>query len=170
MSMRGRARTFSFAGLPAKTAPGDQARTLSVLTPHLSQALLSFHRFAVPATAPENPHSTSERELLRLLASGRSNPEIAKIRNRSVATVRNQIHGVFVKLGGDEPCSSASLGACLPRVTSTRSVKPSARPDRSTARRRGLAVEHTTDAVIGNALLQRWIRCSIARPFRPLVE
>lgn len=40
-----------------------------------------------------------ELELLRCLAAGRTNDEIAKLRSRSLATVRNQLQSMYDKLG-----------------------------------------------------------------------
>jgi DNA-binding CsgD family transcriptional regulator len=40
-----------------------------------------------------------QQEYLRLLCAGKSNPEIARIRNRSVNTVRNQIVPLFEIFG-----------------------------------------------------------------------
>jgi DNA-binding NarL/FixJ family response regulator len=43
--------------------------------------------------------SRLERELLRLLSAGHSTKEIAALRNRSPATVRNQLSVLYQKLG-----------------------------------------------------------------------
>jgi len=40
-----------------------------------------------------------ERELLRWVAAGRSNAQIARLRGRSEATIRNQLHALYKKLG-----------------------------------------------------------------------
>jgi DNA-binding CsgD family transcriptional regulator len=55
---------------------------------------------APPPKAPGDPClSPVERELVVWLAEGRSNAEIAAMRCRSLATVRNQLHQLYRKLG-----------------------------------------------------------------------
>jgi glycosyltransferase involved in cell wall biosynthesis/DNA-binding CsgD family transcriptional regulator len=57
--------------------------------------------------------SGRERELLQLLSAGHSNDEIAELRNRNPATVRNQISTLYQKLGvarrPDAKAKAASL-------------------------------------------------------------
>ncbi|MBT9595260.1 MAG: helix-turn-helix transcriptional regulator [Vitreoscilla sp.] len=43
--------------------------------------------------------SATEADIMRWLAAGKSNLEIATLRGRSPATVRNQLHRVYRKLG-----------------------------------------------------------------------
>ena len=51
------------------------------------------------ATPPEEPLSTRELEVLRLLAAGMSNPEVAGELVISVDTVRSHCKSIFSKLG-----------------------------------------------------------------------
>lgn len=43
--------------------------------------------------------AATERELFRWVAAGRTNAEIAALRGRSLATMRNQLHSAYAKLG-----------------------------------------------------------------------
>ena len=43
--------------------------------------------------------SEAEQEIMHWLAQGKTNMQIAHLRGRSAATVRNQLHSVFRKLG-----------------------------------------------------------------------
>lgn len=54
-----------------------------------------------PAAAPGQPakFGAAEGEVLRLLARGLSNAEIARARGRSTRTVANQVARIFRKLG-----------------------------------------------------------------------
>lgn len=90
---------FSFGGLQPHLAAQDVAHRLSLLVPHLHQALVLCHRFAVGSAASEPTLSGTEREILRWVAAGRTNAEIARLRGRSESTVRNQLTALFRKLG-----------------------------------------------------------------------
>jgi DNA-binding CsgD family transcriptional regulator len=59
--------------------------------------------FSFPLEPPEVPASLSraEREIALLLDQGLSRAEIARARRRSIATVNNQIRGLYEKLGVD---------------------------------------------------------------------
>ena len=63
--------------------------------------------------------SGRERELLQLLSAGHSNDQIAQLRNRSPATVRNQISTLYQKLGvarrTDAIAKAASLNMQNPK-------------------------------------------------------
>jgi DNA-binding CsgD family transcriptional regulator len=89
---------FSFAGVPEAEDEGRLKLMLSLVTPHLHAALTSM-----PTASMDDPALASitslERDLLIWLAAGRSNSEIAKLRQRSPATVRNQLTALFRKMG-----------------------------------------------------------------------
>jgi DNA-binding CsgD family transcriptional regulator len=57
--------------------------------------------FEFPLAAPEPPQglSDAEREVARELLAGRTAAEIAKRRERSLSTVRNQVRAIYAKLG-----------------------------------------------------------------------
>lgn len=87
--------TFAFAGV----CLGDLEQLqngIKTITPYLHEALLNMylsHSPVVPGLTP------AEENVYRLLSDGLSNKEIAKILNKSDATIRNQLHAIFVKLG-----------------------------------------------------------------------
>lgn len=88
---------FSFAGVDP-TMPEHKLRNhLSLIAPHIHRAFV-----LVPDTTsevrPTSRLTEVERELLIWLASGRSNADIAAVRGRSLATVRNQLHALYTKL------------------------------------------------------------------------
>lgn len=55
--------------------------------------------FDAPSSDTVSALTPSERGVVALVAVGRSNAEIAKMRNCSVRTVENQLHAVYQKLG-----------------------------------------------------------------------
>jgi DNA-binding CsgD family transcriptional regulator len=89
---------FSFAGVPQGQDEERLRRMLSLVVPHLHSALTSL-----PKKTMDDPVLASitslERDLLIWLAAGRSNSEIAQLRQRSPATVRNQLTALFRKMG-----------------------------------------------------------------------
>jgi DNA-binding CsgD family transcriptional regulator len=90
---------FSFSQLEA-TLPEQQAlRTLTLILPHLHQALLQVHLNAPLVLADDPTLTPIEIALLRWLEAGRTNAQIALLRDRSEATIRNQLHRIFAKLG-----------------------------------------------------------------------
>jgi glycosyltransferase involved in cell wall biosynthesis/DNA-binding CsgD family transcriptional regulator len=64
--------------------------------------------------------TASERELLRLVSAGHSTEEIAAVRHRSPATVRNQLSGLYQKLGVSRR-SAAMAKALVMNITTARS-------------------------------------------------
>jgi LuxR family transcriptional regulator, quorum-sensing system regulator CviR len=91
---------FSFGQVPVDIDKRALLTTLALVAPLLHQALMAVHQNTVePKPSPLSILSPAERELLQWVAAGRSNNEIAHLRGRSAATVRNQIHSAFVKLG-----------------------------------------------------------------------
>ena len=75
----------------------------SLLQPAITDKILhSFLRqtnHSAPATAPIDTLSTKELEILRLLAAGFSNREIAQSVFKSEGTVKNQVSAILLKLG-----------------------------------------------------------------------
>lgn len=89
---------FSFAGVPDRLERTLINNRLRLIAPHLHQAMHAVFREQTHARNMCERLSTVEYELLRWVAAGRSNSEIAALRGRSVATVRNQLSSVFRKL------------------------------------------------------------------------
>ncbi len=90
---------LSFAGLSTSVSADEHRKMLRLLAPPLSQALMSIDRMSHASVGIGPELSRAERELLRWVAAGRTNGDIAKLRNRSVYTVRNQLHSAYLKLG-----------------------------------------------------------------------
>ena len=88
---------FSFAGTEGAATDARLKFMLQIIAPHLHAALTSLPtlRMTVPAM---DCLTALEHELLLWLAAGRSNAEIGKLRGRSSATVRNQLHALYRKL------------------------------------------------------------------------
>lgn len=87
--------TFAFSGVRLRDI--EQLKSgIKTIAPYLHETLLNSalsERPAVPGLTP------AEDSVYRLLSDGLSNKEIAKILNKSDATIRNQLHAIFVKLG-----------------------------------------------------------------------
>ena len=105
-----RALKAGASGFLLKDATGDQLvaaiRTIAsgdaLLAPSITRRLIEdFCRRPEPGTAPEAARSLSERELevLRLLARGLSNAEIARELFLGEATVKSHVARVLAKLG-----------------------------------------------------------------------
>jgi DNA-binding CsgD family transcriptional regulator len=102
---------FSFARVDARLSKADISQRLAMICPYLHQALLN-----VPGHNTDNAElhielTEIEKELLRWLAAGRSNLEIAQLRQRSPATVRNQLEKLYAKLGVSGRAEAAALAA-----------------------------------------------------------
>ena len=108
------------AGYLLKDAPGDeivravQAAALggSVLAPPVARMLVErarrLHVDRAPAAVGEL--SERERDVLRLLAAGKENAEIAAELFVSVATVKQQISSLLAKLGATNRVQAAIIG------------------------------------------------------------
>lgn len=98
---------FSFAQVSTDLERGHVAALLTLLCPLLHVAICRLR------TPPEsNPFSTLtaiERELLRWLAAGRTNQEMAMLRERSPATIRNQLEKLYLKLGVSSRAEAVGL-------------------------------------------------------------
>ena len=90
---------LSFCGVPTDL-PRDAIETrLRLMVPHLHQALINCHNDKHFSCKPKHLLTSTERELMRYVAAGRTNAEIAVVRGRSESTVRNQLTVAFRKLG-----------------------------------------------------------------------
>ena len=74
----------------------DVAAGRSVVAPSLTGALFAAAR---GSTAPPSPLSDREREVLQLLANGKTNKEIASALFVSEATVKTHVENILRKLG-----------------------------------------------------------------------
>ena len=72
----------------------------AIFSPAIAQRLIEYFTAPRPAApAPPFPELTDrEREILRLIARGRANPEIRQELGISLKTVRNHISNIFSKL------------------------------------------------------------------------
>lgn len=67
--------------------------------PAIARRMVAYFGRPMPASAPPFPDLTGrEREILDLVAAGRSNPEIADALGVAPKTVRNHVSNVFTKL------------------------------------------------------------------------
>jgi DNA-binding CsgD family transcriptional regulator len=111
---------LSFAGLPEQREVDAQVRMLGLLAPPLCQALVRVHRMSSARARPERSLlSRAERELLRWVVAGRTNGDIAQLRSRSSATVRNQLHSAYQKLGVAGRAEAIRLLLATPRMLDT---------------------------------------------------
>jgi DNA-binding CsgD family transcriptional regulator len=103
---------LSFGQVDEVVSEAHLKSVLRLIAPPLTQALANLHQKAACDSAPSlKVLSKAERELLAWVAAGRSNAEIAQLRGRSVATVRNQLHSVFVKLNVSNRVEAARLAS-----------------------------------------------------------
>lgn len=82
------------------------ARGESALAPRVASRLL--HRMRTPAPAAL---STREIDILRLVAVGRSNPEIARALHLSLSTIKTHLVHIFTKLGVDDRTGAVTAAA-----------------------------------------------------------
>ena len=106
-AMRAGARGYLLKGAPAD----EIARAIrivagggSYLEPRVASALLSELRGAHPVLTPR------EREVLRLVADGLSNKQIARQLSVSERTVKFHVASLFRKLGADNRAQAVALG------------------------------------------------------------
>ncbi len=75
----------------------------TVLSPHLSEGTLHTLAEAAPpkiaASSREEPMTSREREILRMLAGGYSNREIARALHLAEGTVKNHVSNILSKMG-----------------------------------------------------------------------
>lgn len=89
---------FSFAQVPQAIDKADLALRLTMMTPLLHIALLKATKGNQAAPSKISNLTEIEQELLVWLAAGRSNQEMATLRQRSPATIRNQLAKLYGKL------------------------------------------------------------------------
>jgi DNA-binding CsgD family transcriptional regulator len=91
---------FSFADVDPKVDAQTLAHRLKLITPLLHVALFQATRQeAKPGLGGIRNLTAIEQELLMWLVAGRTNEEMAHLRQRSPATIRNQLFKLYLKLG-----------------------------------------------------------------------
>jgi DNA-binding CsgD family transcriptional regulator len=88
---------FSFAGVDPALRECDLRHRLELIAPHLHAAFTGVPCIDAEVR-PAFGLTAIERELLHWLAAGHSNADIARARERSPATIRNQLHVLYGKL------------------------------------------------------------------------
>ena len=89
---------FCLAGVSRKLAVETLRFRLRLIAPHVHAAFMSLPKLQF--LGPSNATLTAlQHALLVWLTAGRSNAEIATLRSRSPATVRNQLHTLYRKIG-----------------------------------------------------------------------
>ncbi|MEF3403504.1 response regulator transcription factor [Agromyces sp. CCNWLW203] len=99
-------------GYLLKDAPSDEllravqsaARGEAVLSPSVASRLMGRMR------APESPLSERELEVLRLIAAGTTNREVARRLFISEATVKSHVLHVYAKLGVNDRAAAVAIG------------------------------------------------------------
>lgn len=91
---------FSFADVDTKVDAQTLAHRLKLITPLLHVALFQATRQETkPGLGGIRNLTAIEQELLMWLVAGRTNEEMAHLRQRSPATIRNQLFKLYLKLG-----------------------------------------------------------------------
>ena len=80
-----------------------------MICPLLHIALSRVFCQTKPVGAPEHDLPAIERELLTWLAVGRSNQQMAELRQRSLSTGRNQLEKLYAKLGVSTRAEAVAL-------------------------------------------------------------
>ena len=101
---------FSFAGLPDDLPVEVARRQLALITPHLHQALQAVRSHSSATFDSGVMLTSTEAELIEWVSAGRTNAEIAAVRHRSEATVRNQLTTIFRKLGVRNRAEAVRVG------------------------------------------------------------
>lgn len=70
----------------------------AIFSPAIARRLIGFFASSRPAPLPFPELTEREREILTLIAQGRSNPQIAEQLFLSLKTVRNHVSNIFSKL------------------------------------------------------------------------
>lgn len=97
-------------GVPAHWPDRWLRLRLHLVMPHLHQAIVGVRHRQPIRPARQVMLTEVERELLACLAAGQSNKQIAHARSRSEATIRNQLHALFRKLGVKNRLQAVRVG------------------------------------------------------------
>jgi DNA-binding CsgD family transcriptional regulator len=90
---------FSFAQVPQAIDKAELTLRMTIMTPLLHIAMFQATKGSSGGARPGRHLTAIEQELLVWLAAGRSNDEMAQLRQRSPATIRNQLAKLYEKLG-----------------------------------------------------------------------
>jgi DNA-binding CsgD family transcriptional regulator len=106
-------RRFSFSSCRAGGVSDRDVRVLELLTPHLARLYerAAARRRAVPALGELTPR---EHEVIRLVACGKTNREIARLLWISPNTVRAHLEHIFEKLGVTNRTAAAARALGTP--------------------------------------------------------
>lgn len=114
----------AFAPAPVALPPDLRLSTLRIDEREL--VVLSWQHQGDAVTRA--PLSSVEREVLQLLLDGRSNADIARIRKRSLGTVKKQVRAALQKLGVSSRSElTAKLFGAAERLSSPRDRSPTSR-------------------------------------------
>lgn len=100
---------FSFAQVPLSMPAEHAALVMDLLCPHLHAALCRVPQPGSKDDAVLAALTQIEKQLLGLLAAGRTNAEIAQLRGKSPDTIRNQLYKLFDKLKVGSRAEAVSL-------------------------------------------------------------
>lgn len=102
---------FSFARVTPELDVAELTRRLGIMVPLLHVALMEVNRRHASSQTLNAALTAIELELLDCLAAGRTNEEIAAVRQRSPATVRNQLNKLYGKLGVGTRAEAVALAS-----------------------------------------------------------
>lgn len=113
----------AMAGLLRAVLAHTREKTLLTYTRHILQTFAREPGRQASAASPDaallnDPLSPQERRVLHLLASGRSNPEIARELTVSVNTVRTQVQSIYRKLNVSNRVAASELARDLQLLSS----------------------------------------------------
>lgn len=103
---------FSFAGVDPALPECELRHRLELIAPHIHAAFVDVPSVDAE-TRPTLGLTNIEQELLVWLASGRSNADIARVRERSPATIRNQLHALYAKLEVSSRAEAVAIASRL---------------------------------------------------------
>ncbi|TAK87576.1 MAG: hypothetical protein EPO12_01200 [Aquabacterium sp.] len=118
---------FSFWRVDPGLSAGYCSDTLKLICPLLHGALIRIPDLQSCLDNPLERLTEIEKQLLTWVAAGRSNMQMAQLRGRSPATVRNQLETLYRKLGVGNRAEAISLAQSY-GLTPAMSVEQSAAP------------------------------------------
>lgn len=104
---------FCLAGVSMTMTAETIRFRLRLITPHLHAAFMSLPRLQ-PTLRSTATLTALQHDLLAWLTAGRTNAEIATLRSRSPATVRNQLHTLYRKIGVSSRAEAVAFASRQP--------------------------------------------------------